>query len=180
LLTSTAPQDFVKALTKTKGVNLLSAPRVITNSKQQAKIEIAREFDYPTSWKKDAKTDLWKVTARAKKNTGVTLDAEPEVRADGKIALQIKPQVVEFVGFKDLDSGKFPASRIVEGKWVNDGRRLVPVFSERTLDTNVVVQNGGTVVLGGLRQVGREKPNAKPTELLVFITASIVGQEGEK
>jgi beta-lactamase regulating signal transducer with metallopeptidase domain len=180
LLASNEPQALLKALTKTKGVDLLSAPRVTTNSKQQARIEIVREFDYPTSWKKDAKTSQWKVTARAKKNTGVTLDAEPEVQADGKIALQIKPQVVEFVGFKDLDSGKFPASRIVDGRWINDGRRLLAVFSERTLDTNVVVPNGGTVVLGGLRQVGSGKPNAKPTELLVFITASIVGQEGEK
>ena len=175
---------FKKALTKKKGVNLLSAPRVITNSKQQAKIEIVREFRYATDWERDAATGRWTPKAHATKNTGVTLEAEPAVRADGKIALQLKPQVVEFVGFTDLDTGKFSAGQkpviIADGKWIGDARRLMSIFSERTLDANVVLESGGTAVLGGLRQVGSKNPNSRPTELLVFITASIIDPEGKK
>lgn len=176
-----------KALHEKKGVAVLSTPGAITKSQQHVKIEIVREFDYPTSWKKDAASGHWRVTARAKKNTGVTLDAEPVVHADGKIALEIKPQVVEFLGFKDLDTGKFPVLpgpiAVTGGEWMDDHKRLAPLFSERTLDTNVVLQNGGTVVLGGFRQAGSSKPRAggKPaSELLVFVTATIVKPDGRR
>jgi len=46
------------------------------------------------------------------RNTGVTLEAEPTVGPDGTIILKLIPQVVEFLGFVDIDSREaFPVGR---------------------------------------------------------------------
>ena len=50
----------------------------------------------------------------------------------GKISLWLAPQVLELEGFKDLGHG-----------------RKQPIFSERKVQTNVALQSGQTVILGG-------------------------------
>ena len=50
LLTDPQFQVVVRALNQKKGVDLLSAPRVMTKSGQRAIIEIVREFRYPTQF----------------------------------------------------------------------------------------------------------------------------------
>ena len=53
-----------RALKQIKGGDMLSAPKVVTRSKQCTTIEITREFKYPTAWKPGAKMeDAWVPTA---------------------------------------------------------------------------------------------------------------------
>ena len=60
VLTDEQAQAAWKTLNETKGVDLLSAPRLTTRSKQRATIEIIREFRYPTEWAKDKKP-VWPI-----------------------------------------------------------------------------------------------------------------------
>ncbi|MEO6740995.1 MAG: M56 family metallopeptidase [Chthoniobacteraceae bacterium] len=99
VLSAEAMQAAVRALNQKKGVDILSAPRVTLLSKQPAKVEVVREFKYPSEWDKDAKTGKMGPTAFEKRDVGVTLDVTAEVNADGTINLVMTPQVVEFEGY---------------------------------------------------------------------------------
>jgi len=131
---------FSRALNEKKGVDLLSAPKMTTHSQQRAKIEIVREFRYATAWKPGAKkNDPWVPTHWTARNTGVTLAVVPTLKADGKIGLEVTPQVVEFEGFEDMGHG-----------------RKKPVFSERKVQANVTLRSGQTVILGGATREDRQ------------------------
>jgi general secretion pathway protein D len=133
LLTDPQFQVVVRALNQKKGVDLLSAPRVMTKSGQRAIIEIVREFRYPTQFQPPqipqtvgaVRTDSNGIvgdliplgststvpvtpttpTAFETRNTGVTLEVEPVIGPDGiTIDLNLVPQVVEFEGFINYGS----------------------------------------------------------------------------
>jgi general secretion pathway protein D len=130
LLTDPQFQVVIRALNQKKGVDLLSAPRVMTKSGQRAVIEIVREFRYPTQFQPPqipqtvgavtSRTDNDIIslggstsvpvtpttpTAFETRNTGVTLEVEPVVGPDGvTIDLNLVPQVVEFEGFINYGS----------------------------------------------------------------------------
>jgi general secretion pathway protein D len=133
LLTDPQFQVVIRALNQKKGVDLLSAPRVMTKSGQRAVIEIVREFRYPTQFQPPqipqtvgaVRTESSGIvgdliplgststvpvtpttpTAFETRNTGVTLEVEPVVGPDGvTIDLNLVPQVVEFEGFINYGS----------------------------------------------------------------------------
>jgi general secretion pathway protein D len=86
---------------------------------------------------------------------GVTLEVEPTIGPDGyTIDMQLTPQVVEFEGFinygspiqtTSLNALGQPVVNIVTPNVINQ-----PIFSRRTVTTNVSIYDGSTVVLGGL------------------------------
>jgi general secretion pathway protein D len=188
LLTDPQFQVVIRALNQKKGVDLLSAPRVTTKSGQRAVIEIIREFRYPTSYTppeipkavgaSDSRTDSGiislggggsnvPVTPTTPKefgtrNTGVTLEVEPVIGADGvTIDLNLVPQVVEFEGFINYGSPILAPSssflNTVTGGLINSPQSVItpnvinqPIFSTRKVTTSVSLWDGQTVVLGGL------------------------------
>lgn len=124
-------QVVVRALNQSKGVDLLSAPRVTTKSGQKATIEIIREFLYPTQFQPPqipqqfgntgsnvsltgggggGGSAAFPVTPTTptnfeKRNTGVTLEVEPVIGPDNfTIDLNLQPQVVDFEGFINYGS----------------------------------------------------------------------------
>lgn len=133
--------------------DLLSAPRITTISGQQAQIEVVQEITYPTEY--DTETinigggfggqtnlisgEVFMVTPGnwEKRDVGIILNVTPTVSADGKmISLVLMPEVTDLV------------------KWINYGTDFYPiqqpVFETRNLTTSVYVNDGETIVLGGL------------------------------
>ncbi len=175
-------QPFLARLLEEKGVDVLSAPRVITRSGRRAVIEIIREVRYPTEWKADAeKKGAWVPTAFEVRNAGVTLEAEPTIRGENTIDLQLTPQVVEYLGAIDVETGKAvkagnPAAG-AQGAVAfpdADGRRLRPVFSARKVTTAVSIGSGQSVILSGIGETEDTKPFKAKTpgrRLIVIITA---------
>src|SRR5438477_4138242 len=118
-------QVVMRALSRHKGVDLLSAPQVTTKSGQRALIEVVREFRYPTTFTPPqvpsitggggtvGSVTISVVTPTTPqtfetRNTGVTLEVEPVVGPDGQtIDLNLVPQVVEFEGFINYGSPIF-------------------------------------------------------------------------
>lgn len=204
LLTDEQARDAIGMAGRKKGVDVLSAPSVVTRSKQRAIVEIIREFRNATEWEKDGKPGSWKPKTFETKNVGVTLDVEPAVQADGSIKLHLAPQVVKFLGFIDLDAGgkdAQPKADLVkplnDRLWfprigvVPDGHRAQPVFSTRRMMTDIVVQPGETLLLEcGAADVeksaveGKGKGKAKadaqppPRRLVVLVTARIAEPGG--
>ena len=120
-------QVVIRALNQQKGVDLLSAPSVMARSGQRAKVEVIREFIYPTEYDPPEIPNQIggtvggigagggvgggfpvtpaNPTAFETRNTGVTLEVDPVIGADNfTIDLNLAPEVVEFEGFINYGS----------------------------------------------------------------------------
>lgn len=181
-------QNVIRGLSQKKGVDLMSAPSVTTKSGTRATMEVTREFIYPTEFDpprlpqgggglsvgggggggQQIATPTTP-TAFEMRQTGVRLEAEPTVGADGNtIELTLAPEVVEFDGFINYGSPILsPSSQSVLPIQLSTGtigyvplqqpERLItaniinqPVFSVRKVTTGVSIWDGQTVALGGL------------------------------
>ncbi|MFN0074864.1 MAG: Amuc_1098 family type IV pilus outer membrane protein [Prosthecobacter sp.] len=181
-------QSVIRGLSQKKGVDLMSAPSVTTKSGTRATMEVTREFIYPTEFdppqlpqggggavtlgggSSSQIATPTTPTAFEMRQTGVRLEAEPTVGADGNtIELTLAPEVVEFDGFINYGSpilspasssfqpiqsaantiaGYVPlqqAERIITPNIINQ-----PIFSVRKVTTGVSIWDGQTVGLGGL------------------------------
>ncbi|MEI8311691.1 MAG: type II and III secretion system protein, partial [Verrucomicrobiota bacterium] len=181
-------QVVLRALNQSKGVDLVSAPKVTTKSGQRATIEIVREFRYPSDYslpqisatQGSTFTPVIPTTPTSfvMKPTGITLEVEPTVGPDGyTIELVLAPRVVEFDGFINYGS---PINASVAGiiGFTPPPSPLVilgpsttfvatqnvinqPVFSVREVTTQLSVYDGQTVVMGGLMREDVQKVQDK-------------------
>ena len=137
IMTDPKFQVVIRALNQKKGVDLLSAPRVTTKNGVKAKIEVVREFIYPTEFDPPQIPQTFAPpqgggggigltntqqpqnfpitpttpTTFTTRNTGVTLSVEPVIGPDGyTVDLQLLPEVVEFEGFINYGSPIFTTS----------------------------------------------------------------------
>jgi len=126
-------QTVIRALNQRKGADLMSAPRVTTQSGKKATIRLIREFPYPTEFNPpeipttatgtayfvddiitlgagQIAVNASPVTPSTPtkfevRNVGVTLEVEPTVSSDNyTIELNLAPEVVEFDGFINYGS----------------------------------------------------------------------------
>ena len=207
ILTKPQFSAVLHALEQKTNLKTLSAPKITTLNNQTASIEIADEFVYPTRYeptliKEDLNgngvfTDVVNGVSETRfvnvpqgfetRPVGILLHVTPSVGKDKEtIALTLNPEVSEAVA----DAFQF------------SGEVKLPKFTTRSLNTNVAVKNGETVVLGGLIKESRTKTRTKTPflgdlpiigaafrkdsdsvarkNLLIFVTASIVSPEGEK
>jgi len=180
----------LRALSQKKGADLMSAPSVVTTAGQRAKIEVIREFIYPTEYDPPEIPQTFgntggggifgggassgggfpvtpaNPTAFDVRNVGVTMEVEPNVDADGfTISLNIAPEVVEFEGFINYGSPIQTSATNALGQPVQvtltDNRILQPVFSVRKMQTNVTIWDGQTVAVGGLIREDVQETNDK-------------------
>ncbi len=154
ILTGTQYQAVLHALAQNKKTKTLSAPRVTALNNQTATIKIVTEFVYATRYQPSVvREDLngdgdFLDTVSGKKETrfvnvpqgfltkdlGIMLHVTPSVGQDQKtITLALKPEVSE----KKTDDSF-------------GGEVTLPRFTARELETSVVIENGETVMLGGL------------------------------
>lgn len=154
---------------------IISSPRVITANNVKAKIEDGTEIPYVTTTSSNGVTTQTVSFKPAK----LSLEATPQITPEGtvKMALLIKKE--------DPD-------------WTNAVLGNPPIKSS-IVETNVVVENGGTVVVGGVyitnNQSSVEKvpllgdipflgalfrvktDNSKRRELLIFITPRVISDK---
>jgi general secretion pathway protein D len=181
-------QVVIRALNQKKGIDLLSAPKVTTKSGQRAIIEIVREFRYPSDFTPPQVPSIGTTTTTGSqvvpvvvtpttpkdwqtRNTGVTLEVEPVVGADGAtIDLNLVPQVVEFEGFINYGSpinaiGINTMGTVGSASMISTSTPVLltanvinqPIFSTRKVTTSVQVADGQTVVIGGLMREDVQK-----------------------
>ncbi|PIV39351.1 MAG: hypothetical protein COS29_03055 [Candidatus Omnitrophica bacterium CG02_land_8_20_14_3_00__42_8] len=207
ILTKPQFSAVLHAIDKKTNSKTLSAPKITTLNNQTATIEIAYEFVYPTRYeptlvKEDKNGDgNFLGTVNGVKETrfvnvpqgfetrpiGILLHVTPSVGKDKEnITLTLNPEVSE------ATANAFEYS----------GEVKLPKFTMRNLNTNIVVQNGDTIVLGGLIKESKTNTRTKVPflgdlpivgslfrknsdsttrkNLLIFVTASILSPEGEE
>jgi type II secretory pathway component GspD/PulD (secretin) len=207
LLTRPQFSAVLHALEKNTNLKTLSAPKITTLNNQTATIEIADEFVYPTRYeptliKEDLNgngtfTDVVNGVRETRfvnvpqgfetRPIGILLHVTPSVGKDKEtIALTLSPEV----------------SEATPNAFEYSGEVKLPKFTTRNLSTNIVVQSGDTIVLGGLIKESRTNTRTKTPflgdlpilgilfrkdsdsttrkNLLIFVTASILNPEEEK
>jgi type IV pilus assembly protein PilQ len=172
--------DFLRTRANTK---LVAAPRIMTVNNQKAVINVGEVVPVAT-YERNANTGNYEVTGWEQINIGINLEVTPQISPDGHIKLKLKPEVSNSIGTIAADT-------------VNER----PIISTRKAETEVQIQDGQTIVIGGLvktiesstdkkvpllgdlpflgklfsrHEKGSTTSPEEKTDLLIFVTAHII------
>ncbi|HET6912410.1 MAG TPA: type IV pilus secretin PilQ [Rhodanobacteraceae bacterium] len=159
----------------------ISEPKVITANQQEAVIDQGQEIGYVTFQNSGGGGGAGTATVQFK-DAVLELRVTPTITADNRVFMQLKVK-------KDAINSLVP----------NPGGGFVPQLDKREIDTSVLVDNGQTVVLGGVYEfqkstdiskvpflgdipvlgaLFRDKKNINnKAQLLIFVTPRILGQD---
>jgi type IV pilus assembly protein PilQ len=212
LLTDPMFQAVLHALDVSGKSRTLSVPKITTVNNKPAQIRIGEDFRYfqeydiqsvPSDVTSEGSTVyssvLVPVGLPQLEELGIQLDVTPSVGADmGSITLHMVPEISEFVRYEHYEIGSGNSSDDT-----TNATSLVklPIFRRSKIETELIVQSGETVVMGGLISSTESKTrNAVPIlssiplvgrlfrhdgveeskqNLLIFVTASILSERGE-
>lgn len=179
---------YIKALAKNGNLKVVSSPQVLVSSYKEAEIWVGRKVPYVSSAITDtASTSASSTTYNASvsfEEIGIRLTITPEITSTSFIALDVKQEL------SDIDDTT-----------TYSNATSAPVFSYRTVETNMTIQNGKTMVIGGLiketkkdsleslpiidsipflrRLFGSTDASAQRSEILLLITGTIVNEKSE-
>ncbi len=181
VLTNPELTMVLHALQQRGHTDLLSAPKITTQSGQQAVIKVVTEYIYPTEFEVsgiggDAGGGAAGggggagggavgavVTPRefTTREVGVILEVLPEVSPEGQmINLTLSPEVVSEPEWKNY--GSTYTSYDPNGNQIVQTLNMEqPFFHTRKLKTNLLIYNGATVVMGGMITEVRENVDDK-------------------
>ncbi len=149
-----SPTQFnlvLRAFESNEKVNMLAAPRITAHNNEEALIEVYQSCPYVTSYtfKEDTvecggddykRTVVYPEDSESRK-VGVMLRVTPAIDLDKRIiSLSLQPEVIEH-GADDYDE---------YGSGDHFSIMRMPFFKKRTLTTYVDINDGDTLVLGGL------------------------------
>jgi len=169
--------ELSAAQTEGRG-EVISSPRVITANQQEADIKQGQEVGYVTFQNSGGGAGTGTATVQFKEAV-LELKVTPTITADDRVVLNLNVKKDAIAGFVD-----------------NPGGGRVPTLDKREITTEVLVDNGQTVVLGGVYEVSKSDTltkvpvlgdipvlgnlfknkgrNDTKAELLIFVTPRIL------
>jgi len=192
-ITGTNFEAVIHALEESAGTNTLSAPRIVTLDNQEASILVG--FHTPilassiASGENGTANQLTQ-TLDYYQEIGIRLNVVPQVSEEGYINMIIHPSITS------------TSSNVAATSYAGTLTAVTnyPIIDVREAQTQVILKDGETVVIGGLLKdiktkeklgipflydlpwigkfFGRETTNTEKVDLLIFITAKII-KEGE-
>jgi len=159
-------QMLMRGLDQKTGVDMMAQPSVTTRSGQAASIFIVEEFIYPTEYEPPelpssgggsaSNTIVTPATPTAfeQRDLGITLEVLPVADANRRyVDVSLKPEITDFDGFVNYGSPINATDVGILGQvttQLTENAILMPVFSIRRADSNLVVADGATIVIGGM------------------------------
>jgi len=130
---------LASALNSTTGGNVLSMPNLVTLDNEEAKIVVGQNVPFVTgSYATTGGTTTNPFTTIDRKDVGTALRIKPHISEGGTVRLEISQEV----------------SAVVPSTAANQNG---PTTSKRSLDTNVLIDDGEIIALGGL--IGDDNEN---------------------
>ncbi|ARN57551.1 type II secretion system secretin GspD [Sedimentisphaera salicampi] len=166
-----------KALSSIGEMNVLSRPYILTSNNQTATINVGKEVPFIT----DTRTTETGQTINTiqYEDIGIILEVTPVINDEGLVTMDIAPEI------SNTTTETVPISETVDAT----------VFSKRSSESRVAIQDGQTIVIGGLMQDDDKEVNKKvpllgdipilgelfksrdiqkqKTELLIFLTPHV-------
>ncbi len=154
------PIDFrITALEQEGTADVLSAPKVTTKSGNEAIIRVVEVHRYP----QDYDVETGQRTAPVVKpqdwedyDLGVVLKVTPVVDSDSNtIDLDLQPEITKFKGYDNYIVGynSYESGGNNQSELFGNGNALLarmPYFEKRTVQTQVTIADGHTILMGGL------------------------------
>jgi general secretion pathway protein D len=170
---------LIRALERTAGSDLLSAPKILTKSGETASIHVGEVHWYPSAFdiaiERYAQPSLIPLDYVEEK-TGVMLEVTPELDPEtGTINMKLAPEIRELAGFDeqhvgtiwpdfgdesvDLGGSSSTGADVVNFLTLREQNRTIsadrliarrPVFKTRKVNTSVTIEDGSTIAMGGL------------------------------
>lgn len=156
---------------------LISSPRVVTSNQQEANITQGQDIPYSTITSSGGGNALPTV---AFKEAVLGLKVTPTITADGRVFLALDVKKDALAGYYTNQTGSYP------------------IIDKREMTTSVLVDNGQTVVLGGVYEFDKQdavtkvpflgdlpglgaffrnvKKSNQKAELLIFVTPKILDE----
>jgi general secretion pathway protein D len=117
--------------------NILSAPNLLTLDNEEAKIVVGRNVPFVTGQFTNTGSSGGGATnpfqTIERKDVGLTLRVKPQISEDGQVRLQV-----------------FQENSGIEGNTTSNANG--PTTTKQSIETNVLVEDGGILVLGGLAE----------------------------
>jgi len=155
-LTADGVKAVLSFLNKSSEAQVVSTPRVVTLDNETATITVTRAFPIINVTAGTANTTGGSQITYS--NLGTVLSVTPRISANDYIWLKVTPSVSSFFG-KDTET-------------INGAASTADIFDVRTIDTQVLIPNAHTLVMGGLVQ---DNPNATYTKVPVLGDIPILG-----
>lgn len=179
--------DFNVILSALKTLNntkIVSNPTVVTLNNTEAFINIGQEFPIP-NYTYNAERGAFEVSGFTYKPIGIIMKVTPQVNAQGLIKLTVEPEVSQTNGSTSFGGA---------------GGASIPIIATRKAKTQVSLQNGFTMGIGGLITSSKDHGQTKvpvlgdipglgrlfkskavndtATNLIIFLTARTVSADG--
>ncbi len=184
------PLDIlITALDQSSGTDVLSAPRIVTQSGKKATIRVGEMHYFPETYEvggNEGNIVHVKYVDFSEKLLGVELDVNPKVDGD-QIALSLNPKVSELLGWQNYQIA--PANSAYSYYQFGINQQFnhsaivarLPIFKRREIKTEVTIADGATMGMGGLIN---EKVEKYVDRVPVLGSLPIVGRlfrnEGER
>ena len=118
---------------KGTGFNVVSSPKLLVLDNTEAQINVSQVVPFATNIKYDVNGNP--IINYDYKEVGLILKAKPHISGKN-IIIELHQEVNDVIGFENAQVGNLSY--------------IVPKTSKRQIDTVITVQNGKTIVLGGL------------------------------
>ena len=115
---------------------VLSQPNITTMDNNTATINVTTKDPVP-NYTYNSDTGSWEINGYEYKEYGVILKVTPQINKEGFITLLIEPEVSDKIGDKTFSSSGGTTAQI-------------PILSEQTTSTKVMIKDGQTLVIAGL------------------------------
>ncbi len=174
-------EGAIRALRQVSDTKILANPRLLVTNNEEAKIHIGDTVPYIISTTSGTGDNA--ITSEDVRfvDVGIKLDVQPVINDDGFILMNIKPEISTVVGTVDSQGGG------------------IPQVNKTLVETSILVQDGMTIILGGLKKEDkshtrkgipllmdlpllgkaftRSSDAITSTEIVIFITPHIVTGE---
>ncbi len=170
----------LELLKQRRNTNILSNPKIATLNNKPASILVGSILSVPT-FERNADTGTIELTGYKDRNIGIQLEVVPNINEEKDIIVELKPQISDLLGFDVLDQARGITA---------------PRFATREAHTQVMVQTGQTIMIGGLIKENnidykkkvpflgdvpginwlftKIEKNKVKTELIFFVTVNII------
>ncbi len=119
--------SFLNALQQDDKFQVLSTPRIFTSNNIQAEINISQSIPYVVSQREDANGNL--TFNYSFVDVGIILTVTPHISANGAVTLDVDQTANDLQGYTSFNA---------------------PIVNQREASTTVTVNDGDTMVLGGI------------------------------
>lgn len=123
---------FLQTLGKTQ---ILSNPRLAVINNQEAKIHIGERQAYVTTTTTTGQTTSTVSEEVTFVDVGIQLAVTPTINDDGYVTMKVKPEISSVVSTLTTPSGN-----------------KIPIIDTSMAETTVMIKDGSTIVIGGLRK----------------------------